>query len=142
VAGHADWESQNLRWHDGRPLAVHDWDSAVAQPEPVVAGLAAAVWPATGAPGEAATVEQPDQFLAAYEQARGRPWTPAERQACWAAGLWVWAFNARSSTWPAAAPTSTAWPPRSPNARPGPGSPPVAVQDPAAGQATKVSEPA
>jgi Ser/Thr protein kinase RdoA (MazF antagonist) len=95
VAGHADWESQNLRWHDGRPLAVHDWDSAVAQPEPVVAGLAAAVWPATGAPGEAATVEQTDQFLAAYEQARGRPWTPAERQACWAAGLWVQAFSAK-----------------------------------------------
>jgi hypothetical protein len=32
--------------------------------------------PATGAPGEAATVEQTDQFLAAYEQARGRPWPP------------------------------------------------------------------
>jgi Ser/Thr protein kinase RdoA (MazF antagonist) len=95
VVGHADWESQNLRWHDGRPLVVHDWDSAVAQPEPVVAGLAAAVWPATGAPGEAATVEQTDQFLAAYEQARGRPWTLAERQACWAAGLWVRAFNAK-----------------------------------------------
>lgn len=60
-----------------------------------MAGLAAAVWPATGAPGEAATVEQTDQFLAAYEQARGRPWTPAERQACWAAGLSVWAFNAK-----------------------------------------------
>ena len=24
-----------------------------------------------------------------------RPWTPAERQACWAAGLWVRAFNAK-----------------------------------------------
>ena len=40
VAGHADWESQNLRWDGDRPLAVHDWDSAVAQPEAVVAGLA------------------------------------------------------------------------------------------------------
>ncbi|HEV3014616.1 MAG TPA: hypothetical protein VG499_15195, partial [Actinomycetota bacterium] len=36
-----------------------------------------------------------EQFLAAYEQARGRPWTPAEGQACWAAGLWVLAFNAK-----------------------------------------------
>ena len=95
VVGHADWESQNIRWRGGRPLAVHDWDSAVAQPEAVVAGLAAAVWPAAGAPGEAATVEQTERFLAAYERARGRPWTPAERQACWAAGLWVRAFNAK-----------------------------------------------
>jgi hypothetical protein len=95
VVGHADWESQNLRWDGVRPLAVHDWDSAVAQPEAVVAGLAAAVWPAAGDPGQAATVEQTGQFLAAYEHARGRPWTAGERQACWAAGLWVRAFNAK-----------------------------------------------
>jgi len=95
VAGHADWESQNLRWAGGRPLAVHDWDSAVAQPEAVVAGLASAVWPAAGGPEEAASVEQSEQFLDAYAQARGRRWTPAERRACWAAGLWVRAFNAK-----------------------------------------------
>ncbi|HSO55022.1 MAG TPA: hypothetical protein VL330_20315 [Actinomycetes bacterium] len=95
VVGHADWESQNIRWRGDRPLAVHDWDSAVAQPEAVVAGLAAAVWPAAGAPGEATTVEQTEQFLVAYEQARGRPLTPAERQAGWAAGLGVRAFNAK-----------------------------------------------
>jgi Ser/Thr protein kinase RdoA (MazF antagonist) len=95
VAGHADWESQNLRWDGDRPLAVHDWDSAVAQPEAVVAGLASAVWPAAGGPAEAATVEQSEQFLTAYEQARGRPWKASERQACWAAGLWVRAFNAK-----------------------------------------------
>ena len=67
----------------------------MAQPEAVVAGLAAAVWPAAGAPGEAATVEQTEQFLAAYEHARASPWTAEERQACWAAGLWVRAFNAK-----------------------------------------------
>jgi hypothetical protein len=60
-----------------------------------VAGLASAVWPAAGGPDEAATVEQSEQFLSAYEQARGRPWTTPERQACWAAGLWVRAFNAK-----------------------------------------------
>ena len=60
-----------------------------------MAGLASAVWPAAGGPAEAATVEQSEQFLTAYEQARGRPWTAPERQACWAAGLWVRAFNAK-----------------------------------------------
>ena len=82
MVGHGDWESQNVRWRGDRPLAVHDWDSVVAQPEAVVAGLAAAVWPAVGGPSDAATVEQTEQFLAAYEQARGRPWTAAESQAC------------------------------------------------------------
>jgi hypothetical protein len=95
VVGHADWESQNLRWDGERPLAVHDWDSAVAQPEAAVAGLAAAVWPAGGGPAEAASLEQTEEFLAAYERARGRPWTTAERHAAWAAGLWVRAFNAK-----------------------------------------------
>jgi hypothetical protein len=74
---------------------VHDWDSVVAQPEAAIAGQAAAVWPAAGGPGEAASIAQTEQFLAAYQEARGRPWTPAEREACWAAGLWVRAFNAK-----------------------------------------------
>jgi hypothetical protein len=95
VVGHGDWESQNLRWRGRRPWAVHDWDSVVAQPEAAVAGQAAAVWPAAGGPGEAATVEQTEQFLAAYADARGLPWTEAEREVCWAAGLWVRAFNAK-----------------------------------------------
>jgi hypothetical protein len=42
AVGHADWESQSIRWRDGRPPAVHDWDSAVAQPEAMVAGLGVA----------------------------------------------------------------------------------------------------
>ena len=95
VVGHGDWESQNIRWHGRQPWVVHDWDSAVAQPEAAIAGQAAAVWPAAGGPGEAASIDQTEQFLAGYERARGRAWSPAERQACWAAGLWVRAFNAK-----------------------------------------------
>jgi Ser/Thr protein kinase RdoA (MazF antagonist) len=53
--GHGDWESQNIRWSGGQPLAVDDWDSVIAQPEPAIVGRAAAVWPAAGGPGEAAT---------------------------------------------------------------------------------------
>ena len=62
--GHGDWESQNIRWTAGRPLAVHDWDSVIAQPETAVVGLAAAVWSAAGAPGEAASIEQTQDFIA------------------------------------------------------------------------------
>jgi hypothetical protein len=95
VVGHGDWESQNIRWRGRHPLVVHDWDSVVAQPEAAVAGQAAAVWPAAGGPGQAASVAQTEQFLAAYTQARGRGWTRTELQVYWAAGLWVRCFNAK-----------------------------------------------
>jgi len=93
--GHGDWESQNIRWRGTRPLAVHDWDSVIAQPEPAIVGLAAAVWPAAGAPGQAATVAQSADFIASYQAAAGRPWTGQETRDAWAAGLWVRLFNAK-----------------------------------------------
>jgi hypothetical protein len=93
--GHGDWESQNIRWSGGRPLAVHDWDSVIAQPEAAIVGLAAAVWPAAGAPGEAATVAQSAEFFASYQHAAGRKWAGQEVQDAWAAGLWVRLFNAK-----------------------------------------------
>jgi len=93
--GHGDWESQNIRWSGGRPLCVHDWDSVIAQPETAIVGLAAAVWPAAGAPGEAATVAQSAEFIAGYQQAAGRQWTAQEVRDAWAAGLWVRLFNAK-----------------------------------------------
>jgi hypothetical protein len=74
---------------------VHDWDSVISQPETAIVGLAAAVWPAAGAPGEAATVAQSADFIASYQQAAGRPWTGQEVQDAWAAGLWVRLFNAK-----------------------------------------------
>lgn len=95
VVGHGDFESQNIRWSGRTPLVVHDWDSVIAQPEAVVVGLAAAVWPAQGRPGQSASVSQTEDFLTAYEQARGRGWTNADRQAAWTAGLWVRLFNAK-----------------------------------------------
>lgn len=95
VLGHGDWESQNLRWCGRRPHVVHDWDSVIAQPEPAVAGAASAVWPAAGAPGEAASVEQSTAFLEAYQDASTGRWDRRAHQAAWAAGLWVRAFNAK-----------------------------------------------
>ncbi|HET9895880.1 MAG TPA: hypothetical protein VFQ44_13210 [Streptosporangiaceae bacterium] len=93
--GHGDWESQNIRWSGDRPRAVHDWDSVIAQPETAVVGLAAAVWPAAGALGEAASVGQTRDFIAGYQQAAGRQWAEPEIQDAWAAGLWVRLFNAK-----------------------------------------------
>ena len=97
VVGHADWEEPNLRWINRRLHVVHDWDSVVSRPEAAIAGVAAAVVPAFGGPG-AATLEDTDAFLRAYEQARGQPWSVDERQVCWAAGLWIRAYNAKKAT--------------------------------------------
>lgn len=74
---------------------MHDWDSVIAQPETAIVGLAAAVWPAAGAPGGAATVAQSAKFIASYQQAAGRQWARQEVHDAWAAGLWVRLFNAK-----------------------------------------------
>ena len=92
--GHGDWESQNIRWTAGRPLAVHDWDSVIAQPEAAIVGLASAVWAAQGGPGEAATIAQTAEFVDAYTHARG-DWSAQDDAAAWRAGLWVRLFNAK-----------------------------------------------
>ncbi len=97
--GHGDWESQNIRWSGEQPLAVHDWDSVIAQPEAAIVGLAAAVWPAggpaSGGAGHAASVAQSADFIAGYQAAAGTGWSEADVQAAWAAGLWVRLFNAK-----------------------------------------------
>jgi hypothetical protein len=97
VIGHVDWGSQNLRWQGQSLHVVHDWDSAAARSEAVIAGLASAVFPAAGKPG-GATLTETAVFLSAYAQARGRPWTRAEQETCWAAGIWVRAFNAKKDS--------------------------------------------
>ena len=97
VVGHADWESQNLRWQNERLVAVHDWDSVVVLPEAAIAGAAAAVFPADRQPLSDANVAESEAFLTAYAATRGRPWSDEERCVGWAAGLWVRLFNAKKA---------------------------------------------
>jgi Ser/Thr protein kinase RdoA (MazF antagonist) len=97
VVGHGDWESHNLRWHGRTPWVVHDWDSVMSGPEPVIVGLAASVWPC-GARPRAATVDESQAFIEAYQRAAGRPWSRDETEASWAAGLWVYAFNTKKAS--------------------------------------------
>jgi len=89
VIGHGDWFTENLRWRGNRLLVAHDWDSVIADSEAVIAGLAAAIYPAL------ATVAETRDFLAAYADARKRPFSPGELQCCWAAGVWTRAFDAK-----------------------------------------------
>jgi hypothetical protein len=94
VIGHCDWLAGNLRWSGGDLLVVHDWDSMTADSEAVLAGFAAALYPAASA-GELATVRGTERFLAAYGQARGREFSAGERERSWAAGVWTRAYDAK-----------------------------------------------
>jgi Phosphotransferase enzyme family len=96
VIGHGDWHPENLSWQGPHLIAVHDWDSAICQPEPAIAGLAAASFLGIDGPPGMASVEDSAAFLDAYQQARGLRWTPGDYAACWAAGLWQRAFDAKT----------------------------------------------
>jgi hypothetical protein len=94
VIGHGDWHSANLRWVGHHLRVAFDWDSTIAAPEPVIAGLAAAVYPVTRE-GTEATIEETQAFLEAYGVARGRPFNADETEEAWAAGLWNRSFDAK-----------------------------------------------
>jgi hypothetical protein len=95
VLGHADWESQNLRWHDDRPWAVHDWDSLAWLPEAAIAGAASGAFASAESP-TLAPIASSAAFLEAYAKARGRPFDDQEIEVAWAASLWPALHNARS----------------------------------------------
>jgi hypothetical protein len=95
VIGHCDWLAGNLRWTGDRLLVVHDWDSAAADSEEVLAGFAAALYPADSLPDGHATVTGTERFLGAYGAARGRAFSAAELQRAWAAGVWTLAYDAK-----------------------------------------------
>ena len=94
VLGHADFEAQNLRWHDGNVWAVHDWDSLAWQPEAALVGAASGAFPKLG-PATLPPIESSEVFLATYQELRGRGFTPAEQEIAWAASLWPAAHDVR-----------------------------------------------
>jgi Ser/Thr protein kinase RdoA (MazF antagonist) len=91
--GHADWESQNLRWHGDRPWAVHDWDSLAWLPEAAIAGAACGAFASYAEP-TLAPIASSEAFLDAYQRVR-RPFTAEELEVAWAASLWPALHNAR-----------------------------------------------
>jgi hypothetical protein len=94
VIGHCDWLADNLRWRGDDLLVVHDWDSVTADSEAVLAGFAAALYSTISA-NELATVEETEQFLSTYGDARGRQFSADELQRSWAAGVWTRAYDAK-----------------------------------------------
>jgi hypothetical protein len=94
VLGHADFEAQNLRWHDGHVWAVHDWDSLAWQPEAALVGAASGAFPKTG-PATLPPIDSSAAFFVAYQEVRGRRFTEEEQEIAWAASLWPAAHDVR-----------------------------------------------
>jgi hypothetical protein len=94
VLGHADWETQNLRWNAEGPHAVHDWDSIAWLPEASLVGAASGAFASAEIP-TLAPIASSEAFISAYEEARGRAFTAEERELAWAASLWPALHNAR-----------------------------------------------
>lgn len=94
MIGHCDWLAGNLRWRGDTLLVVHDWDSVTADSEAVLVGFAAALYSTVKA-HEPATVDETEQFLGAYCEARGQQFSADELERSWAAGCWTRAYDAK-----------------------------------------------
>ena len=67
----------------------------IAQPEVAIIRLDAAVRPAAGGVGEAASITQTAAFISAYQASAGATWMARQVQCAWTAGLRVRLFNAK-----------------------------------------------
>jgi hypothetical protein len=98
VVGHLDWRTEHFRFVDGDVGVIYDWDSLSYTTEAAVVGVAAATFTATWdipvlvSP----TPEETDAFIAEYEVARGRCFTPAEQEALLAQVTYTRAYSARA----------------------------------------------
>jgi hypothetical protein len=98
VVGHSDWRVEHLRFVGHEISAVYDWDSICVEREPVLVGSVAHAFTANWATSERRqfpTLEEAMAFAAAYEQARGAPFTHNEWRVLRAALVYTMAYTAR-----------------------------------------------
>ena len=95
VLGHADWETQHIRWEAGVAVVVHDWDSLSWLSEATLAGVACGTFVSDEYP-TLAPLPSSAAFLDCYQHTRGRDFSAAERELAWAASLWTATYNART----------------------------------------------
>lgn len=98
VAGHFDWRVENLGFSAGAVVAIYDWDSVGAAPEPAIVGNTAGQFTAdwtTDDPDPLPSLAEMEAFIDAYCRARGRPFTPRECDVLDAANLALCTYGAR-----------------------------------------------
>jgi hypothetical protein len=98
VIGHSDWRQEHVRFIGRAPVAGYDWDSLCCGPEPTLLGIVAHSFCADYSRRgrrQAPTIEEARAFKSAYEDARGRAFTPDESRLCGAAFAYACAYTAR-----------------------------------------------
>lgn len=97
VLGHMDWSIKHFRYVGEHVRIIYDWDSLALEKEPIIVGHAAEHFTYTEYFGEsrAPTKEEARAFIADYEMARGKPFTPEEYQTLKAAQVYGIAYSAR-----------------------------------------------
>jgi hypothetical protein len=97
VVGHLDWSAKNMRMGDGEIAVIYDWDAVFVDRETVIVGSAAAHFPVTWELPVPATptFQESAAFVHAYEAARGRPFTDAERAEVASGMTYARAYTAR-----------------------------------------------
>jgi hypothetical protein len=98
VLGHADWRAEHLRFEDSRIVATYDWDSLAAWPETELVANSAYAFTADWTLENVRripTAEDIRAYVVDYEQARGRPFTTAERRSLFAHCVYSIAYGAR-----------------------------------------------
>jgi hypothetical protein len=97
VVGHHDWSAKNMRMGAAEIAVVYDWDAVFIDRETFIVGSAAAHFPVTWELPVPATPtpEESAAFVHAYEAARGRPFSDAERAEVAASMTYARAYTAR-----------------------------------------------
>lgn len=113
VVGHGDWSVKHFRFAGDEITAIYDWDSLIRTDEPRIVGQAAATHTATWYLPVAilATPDEARDFVAAYEDARGRGFTREEQKRLAAAATYNIAYGARCEA--CGDPRATSFPPGS-----------------------------
>jgi hypothetical protein len=97
IVAHTDWSARNVRIGATGVVVAYDWDSLSLVTEPVAVGQAAATWRSTGEGSDplAPDVQEVRSYVAAYEAAAHRSFSPGQVRVAVAAALWVLAYTAR-----------------------------------------------
>jgi hypothetical protein len=97
VVGHHDWSAKNMRMGEDEIAVVYDWDAVYLDRETAFVGSAAAHFPVTWElpVPETPTPEEMSAFLAAYQSARGDPFSKRELDEIAAYATYARAYKAR-----------------------------------------------
>ena len=98
VIGHADWRIENLCMDRSAVVAIFDWDSVCICPEAVLVAAASIHFTTDWSDSSTHLFPSPDEsaaFIKDYEEARGRRFTPSERELARAAQVYRLAYGAR-----------------------------------------------